>query len=133
MHGLRKKDLNVVGDLLKVDVKEVRKHGKRQAPVWIKLVRPGVDDILDAWQVAGGSEDRVFPCSKWLAWKLISLVSERRLYPHYFRYNRASRFAENPETSLKELKDWFAWSDIKTAGSYMLKSGRTTKKMADRL
>lgn len=133
IHGLRKMDLSIKDDFLKVDVKEARKHGKREEPLWIPLEKIGVDSIVEAWESAEEPEDRIFPISKWLAWKLISEVTEGKLYPHFFRLNRATEFANNPETSLLELKKWFAWADTRTASVYMGKAGRTTKKMADRL
>ena len=78
-------------------------------------------------------EDRVFPISKWLGWFLISHVTDGRLYPHYFRLNRATKFAENEKTTLMELARWFGWSQLSTASVYMARAGRTTKAMADRL
>ena len=45
-HGLRKMDITVEGEYLRVDPKEVRKHGYRTEPLWIKLSNEGVDDIL---------------------------------------------------------------------------------------
>ncbi len=132
-HGLRKMDLSIKDDLLKVDVKEARKHGKREEPLWIPLDKLGVDSIVEVWESSKIPEDRIFPITKWLSWKLISLVTEGRLYPHFFRLNRATEFANNPETSLLELKKWFAWADARTASFYMGRAGRTTKKMADRL
>ena len=133
LHGLRKMDLSIKDNLLKVDVKEARKHGKREEPLWIPLDKLGVSSIVEAWKSAKEPEDRIFPITKWLGWKLISLVTEGRLYPHFFRLNRATEFANNPETSLLELKKWFAWADARTASFYMGRAGRTTKKMAGRL
>jgi len=133
LHGIRKMDLSIVAELLKVGVKEVRKHGKREEPLWMPLSKSGVDSIVEAWETTERAEDRVFPITKWLAWNVISEVTEGRLYPHYFRLNRATRFAENPKTSLREIQKWFAWADLRTASFYMARAGRTTKKMADRL
>ena len=133
LHGLRKMDLSIKDNLLKVDVKEARKHGKREEPLWIPLDKLGVSSIVKAWESSKIPEDRIFPVTKWLGWKLISEVTEGRLYPHFFRLNRATEFANNPETSLLELKKWFAWADARTASFYMGRAGRTTKKMADRL
>lgn len=89
LHGIRKKDLILLKTLLKVDVKEIRKHGIRKEPLFIPLSKMGVEDIVSAWRDTKNPEDRVFPVSKWLAWKLISDVTEGKFYPHYFRLNRA--------------------------------------------
>lgn len=133
LHGIRKMDLSEVGEVLRVGVKEVRKHGKREQPIWIPLNKLGVDSIVETWKSVESREERVFPVSKWLAWKMISEVTEGRLYPHFFRLNRATNFATNPETTVLDLKKWFGWVDARTIESYMGKAGRTTKKMADRL
>jgi hypothetical protein len=132
-HGLRKKDLSIDGELLKINCEEVRKHGKREEPLFIPLNRLGVNYIIDEWKRVDEEDARVFPCSKWLAWYLISHVTEGRLYPHYFRLNLATKFASDERTSLIDLMSWFGWSDARTASSYMSKAGRTTRKMADRL
>lgn len=132
-HGIRNTDLSIQLNFLKVDVREVRKRGKREEPIWIPLNKPGVDSIIEAWRNTKEMFKRVFPITKWLAWRLISTVTEGKLYPHYFRLNRATEFANKPETSLLELKQWFAWARMETASFYMGKAGRTTKKMAERL
>ncbi|HKZ93703.1 MAG TPA: hypothetical protein VJ249_03865 [Candidatus Bathyarchaeia archaeon] len=48
----------------------------------------------------------LFPVSKYLAWWLTSKATEGRLYPHYFRLNRATQFAKHEKTSL-DLKKWY--------------------------
>lgn len=132
LHGLRSSDLSIMFNKLKVDVKEVRKHGKREEPIWIPLDRLGVDSIVAVWKETE-LRKRIFPITKWLGWRLIADVTEGTLYPHFFRLNRATEFANNPETSILELKKWFAWARLSTASFYMGRAGRTTKKMAERL
>lgn len=41
-------DLSIKDNFLKVNVKEVRKHGKREEPSWIPLSKSGVDFIVEA-------------------------------------------------------------------------------------
>lgn len=132
LHGIRQQDLEVVGDYLLVDVKEIRKHGQRQEPLWIPVNKLGVDMVVEAWKEAKNPEDRVFPISRVTAWRFIKEVAGNR-YPHFFRLNRATNFAKDPRTSVFDLKKWFGWVDARTIEKYMGKAGRTTRKMAERL
>jgi len=133
LHGLRKMDLSIEGDLIMVDVKEVRKHGKREEPVWIPVNKLGADEIVNAWKLTVNPNDRIFPCTKWLGWYLVSKVTEGKLYPHYFRLNRATSFASDERVSLFDMMKWFAWSDPRTCQHYLGTAGRTTKPMAERM
>lgn len=133
IHGLRKQDMRITKTTIRIDPKEVRKHGKRDEPLWIPLELPGAKEIEEQWHDTKDRNDRVFPISTWTAWSLISQVTEGRLYPQYFRENRATKFAENPKTSIYELQQWFGWRDPRTIAKYMGKAGRVTRGMAKRL
>jgi len=133
IHGLRKRDLRVEEEYIRVNAEEARKHGKREEPLWIPLDKLGVQDIVDQWEDTKDRNDRIFPISCWTGWSLISEVTEGRLYPHYFRLNRATKFAEHEETSIKDLQDWFGWVDPRTVGKYLGKAGKRTKRMAERI
>jgi len=82
----------------------VRKHGRRDEPLWIPLNLPGADHIIEQCEATEDKNDKLFPISKWLGWKLISEVTEGRLYPHYFRLNRVTEFADHEKTSILDLK-----------------------------
>lgn len=133
IHGLRKRDMRITKKAIRVDPKEIRKHGKRDEPLWIPLKLPGANHIVEQWEVIESRNDRVFPISKWSAWSFISQVTEGRLYPHYFRLNRATKFAEHEKTSILDLQQWFGWVDPRTIRKYLGKGGRVTRRMARRL
>jgi len=133
IHGIRKQDIRITKGAVRIDPKEILKHGRRDEPLWIPKDLPGVEHIIEQWETTQGRNDRLFPISKWTAWYLISQVTEGRLYPHYFRENRATKFAEHPKTSIYELQQWFGWVDPRTLQKYMGRGGRVTRRMAERL
>lgn len=130
IQGLVKESIELKGEFLSIHASEVRKGGERYSPLWIPLDRPGATDILELWENTEEGE-RLFPISRSFAWKLLKELGD--LYPHYFRMNRATKFAEHPETSIKDLQDWFGWKGLETPSKYMAKGGRRTKKMAERM
>jgi len=129
--GILKGNIELRGDFIRIQANEVRKHGKRDSPLWIKRDKLGVQDIIEVWKATGIGE-RVFPISRTYAWRFVKDVTGN-LYPHFFRLNRATKFAEHPQTSVKDLKDWFGWVDARTIEKYMAKGGRATKEMASRM
>lgn len=131
VEGILKGRVELRGKFLRINATEVRKHGKRITPLWIRVDKPGVEDIIEAWKETNRGQ-RIFPICKSYAWRFVKDVTGN-LYPHFFRLNRATRFAEHPETSVKDLKDWFGWVDARTIEKYMAKGGRQTKRMAERM
>jgi len=54
------------------------------------------------------------------AWRLISKLSDNRLFPHFFRHNRLNKLAEDGSSAL-ELQSWAGWSDLRSAKSYLIR------------
>ncbi len=134
IHGLRKRDIRILKTLIRIEPKEIRKHGRRDEPLFIRRGRglEGVKDIIEQWNNTKERDDRVFPVSTWTAWKLIREVTGGK-YPHYFRLNRATRFAEHERTSILDLQQWFGWTSPRTIKKYLGRAGRVTRKMASRV
>lgn len=85
------------------------------------------------WENTKDKEDGVFPISKWSSRRFISYVVEGRLYPHYFRLNRANKFAKHKETSKKRLPR-VVWVCRPSDNSEVRgEAGRVARKMAKRL
>lgn len=131
VEGIRKENVRIMDTLLRVEAYEVRKHGRRYGPLWIPLNKVGVSEIIETWKNTKEGH-RLFPISRTQAWRFVQEVTGK-LYPHYFRMNRATRFAEHPDTSIKDLQDWFGWRELISPSKYMAKGGRKMKKMAERL
>ena len=133
IQGLLKQDIRVSRTHIRIDPKDVRKHGKREEPLWIPRSLTGTEHVVELWNSLENPKDKLFPISTWTAWSLISKVTEGKLYPHFFRENRASLFAEDPKTSIVQLQEWFGWARPSTADSYIKKAGRVTLAMSGRL
>lgn len=129
--GILKEDIQLKGRFIRIQADEVRKHGHRESPLWLPIDKPGVEDIVETWNATKKGK-RLFPISRSYAWKFVKEVTGK-LYPHFFRLNRATKFAEHPKTSIKDLKDWFGWVDARTIEKYLAKGGRATKDMAQRI
>lgn len=130
--GLTKEDLYFEedSDLIGISAFEVRKHGHRDNPLYLKKTWLGVDQVIEVWNNTEPGE-RLFPIDKSFAWRLVKGASNR--YPHFFRLNRATEYARHWQTSIKDLQEWFGWVDPRTIRSYMGQAGRTTKPMVDRV
>jgi hypothetical protein len=128
--GLVKEDIELQGEYLRIKSYEVRKHGLREAPLWLPVDKPGVRALIEVWESALPSE-RIFPIGTTMAWRLVRQVSGK--YIHYYRLNRATQFASHPSTTIDDLLSWFGWRDATTIKSYLARGGRQTKEMSDRL
>ena len=128
--GLLKEDIDLQGEYLRIKAFEVRKHGLREAPLWLPVNKPGVQDLIQAWDSTIPSK-RIFPISTSYAWKFVKDVTG--CYIHYFRLNRATQFASHPSTTITDLQDWFGWKEVSTIKSYLARGGRRTKEMSNRL
>jgi hypothetical protein len=74
---------------------------------------------------------RPFDISPTTAWHYVKLM-DNKLYPHYFRLNLVSTFANDPEMSIAKLRSWFAFN-LSTINSYLGKSKRLQEGMAESL
>ena len=138
--GILKEHVTIEENHIRIRSDKPLKHGKREAPLYVPKDKPGVDEIIEVWEKTERGE-RLFPISKTYAWRFVTDVTQRahdkndelvRVYPHFFRLNRVSRWCEHKDTTIKELKDWFGWRDPETIASYLAKGGKSTKRMADR-
>jgi len=126
--GVLKQDVRIKDGYIRIE-SEPLKHGERDSPLWIRLDRYGADEIEKVWKNTERDE-RLFQICKKTAWLFIRDVTVR-LYPHFFRLNRATRFAEHEGVTIMKIKQWFGWVDPKTLQTYLGKGGRETKEMAD--
>lgn len=77
-------------------------------------------------------EQRVWRLSSVSAWRIVKKAFPK-LYPHYFRLNRAVHFLDDPTTTIPEMQSWFGWRATKTIDSYLGYSERHLDKQATRL
>ncbi len=113
------------------------KKGGQREPLEIPVNYPYVDLIIkNVEQTRGSSEnegDRIWNFSPRTAINIVKRVMGDRYYPHFFRLNRATRFLEDPTTTLPEMKAWFGWRAAKTVDPYIGYSRRHIRRQRQRL
>ncbi len=75
---------------------------------------------------------RVWNMSAATGWRVVKRVMPKH-YPHFFRLNRATRFLEDPATTLPEMLAWFGWKRAETVDPYIGYSKRHIHKQRERL
>jgi integrase len=124
-----KKDFTIKDGRLIVEAAP-KKRGKRP-PLEIDTDLPYVELIMK--QVEKTKPGcRVWPISSTTAWRIVKRVSEKH-YPHFFRLNRATKFLDDPSTTIPEMKAWFGWKTTKTIDDYVGYSRRHIRRQSSRL
>lgn len=128
--GLLKEDMRIEEDRLYVfSVGEnVLKHGKRDAPLVLRLDLPYVNLIVEQWQKTK-PQQCVFPIKYITFWRICKRV-DPKLTPHFFRHNRVTKFSANPKLSLDDICAWSGMTP-QTVSIYMMRTGRFTKRTGD--
>lgn len=141
--GVRKAEAleRVTEDFMVMDglliVNATPKKGGQREPLEILANYPYVDLIIkNVEQVSHSNvkeDDRVWNFSARTAINIVKRVMGDRYYPHFFRLNRATRFLEDPTTTLPEMKAWFGWKAAKTVDPYIGYSRRHIRRQRQRL
>jgi len=103
-----------------------RKHGKREGPLAIPLSLPFVNLVVEQWKLTEAGQ-KVWHISESYVWELMKRI-EPRLYLHFFRFNRVTKFAGNPKTSIRQICAWTGMT-AQTIDSYLERSGRYSKEL----
>jgi len=131
----RKEDFLIKDGLLIVDA-TAKKGGERE-PLEVPVNLPYVDLIIKNVKQTRLSprnkENRVWNFSPRTAINIVKRAMGDRYYPHFFRLNRATRFLEDPTTTLPEMKAWFGWKAAKTVDPYIGYSRRHIRRQRERL
>jgi len=126
--GIRKEDIEERDGRLFIYA-EALKQGRRVAPLELPLDLPYVDLIKKQWERTKPGE-KVWNLSREYAWMIIKEI-DPKLYPHFFRFNRATQIARNPSTHPIHLLNWFGWRRLQTAYNYLELAGRYQKETAE--
>ena len=78
-------------------------------------------------------KEKVWDFSPKTAWLIVKRAMGDEYYHHFFRLNRATRFLDDPETTLPEMKAWFGWKRSDSVDPYIGYSRRHVRKMSDKL
>jgi len=97
--GLLKEDMRIVrGALFVFSIGDkVLKHGKREAPLVLRLDLPYVDLIVEQWRKIE-PKHRVFPIAGITFWRICKRI-DPKFTVHFFRHNRVTEFSANPKLS----------------------------------
>lgn len=123
-------DFIVKDGLLLVDASP-KKRGERE-PLEIPVDYPYVNLIVERVE-ATPLGVKLWRFSPKTAWKIVKRAMGEKYYPHFFRLNRATRFLDDPTTTLPEMKAWFGWKHAKTVDPYIGYSRRHIKTQRERL
>jgi len=128
--GLLKENMRIEGNALFVFSvgDNVLKHGKREAPLVLRLELPYVNLIVEQWQKTQ-SGCRIFPIEYITFWRICKRI-DPKLTSHFFRHNRVTKFSANPKLSLADICSWTGLSP-QTVSAYMMRAGRFTKRTGD--
>jgi integrase len=131
----RTEDFIVEDNLLIVNA--IPKKGGHREPLEIPANYPYVDLIIKKIDQTRDSTKndcrRIWSFSPRTAINIVKRVMGDRYYPHFFRLNRATRFLEDPTTTLPEMKAWFGWKAAKTVDPYIGYSRRHIRRQRQRL
>jgi len=130
--GLRREDMQYEdGFLLVYSVGErVLKHGSREAPIWLHESLSLVDLIIQQWKETPPGR-RVFPISPMTFWRICKRM-DPKFTVHFYRHNRVTELAADGEMSLADICAHTGLSPH-TIGKYMMRSGRFTRKVGERM
>lgn len=124
-----KEDFQVQDKILIIDAPA--KKGGERLPLEIPIDLPYVDLILSQIERTKKGR-RVWTFKAWTAWKIVKRVMPKH-YPHFFRLNRATRFLDDPTTTIPEMKAWFGWKRAASMDPYVGLSKRGITKQRGRL
>ena len=130
-----RQDFMVKDGLLIVDAKP-KKGGEREpleVPVDYPYVNLITENVEQTRRNPENKESRVWDFSPRTAINIVKRAMGDQYYPHFFRLNRATRFLEDPTTTLPEMKAWFGWKAAKTVDPYIGYSRRHIRRQRKRL
>jgi hypothetical protein len=125
--GVRKEDIEFDKERKVLSIQALAlKEGKRDDPLELYLDLPYADLIKQQWDRTNPGE-KVWNLSREYAWEIIKEL-DKRLYTHFFRFNRVMEVIELPDTSVVDLLSWFGWRRLQTAYNYLELGARSIKK-----
>jgi len=123
-------DFEIKSDLLTIHLLRKKKKYSRNVtdePINVPLAFPKMDEVVEwlqkkEWKKNHNPLNRPWNISHQTAWRYVNQVFPG-YYPHFFRFNYITEEANDPETSLAELRAKTGLH-IVTLNSYLMKSER---------
>jgi len=131
--GILKRHVLIDDNIIRIVSNSPLKHGKRSQPLWIHRDKLGSETIVKQYERTQHENDRLFPVSRTQAWRLIKQISHHNSHPHLYRHSLATKLADHPDTTIRDLKSWFGWSDPRTIDAYLSARGDLTRRVSDRI
>jgi len=131
--GILKRHMLIEDDIIRVVSNSPLKHGRRLQPLWIHRSKLGAETIVKQHARTQHENDRIFPVSRQQVWRFIKMVSNSNAHPHLYRHSLATKLADHPDTTIRDLKSWFGWSDPRTIDAYLSARGDLTRRVSDRI
>lgn len=125
-----REDFVIKDELLLVDA--TPKKGGEREPLEVKVNYPYVNLIIEQVKRTKSGK-RVWSFHPNTAINLVKRAMGDCYYPHFFRLNRATRFLDDPTTTLPQMKAWFGWKASRTVDPYIGYSRRHIKEMRGKL
>lgn len=108
-----------------------KKGGERQ-PLELSADLPYVELIVDRLEKTKKGR-RLWRFTDRTGERIVKRALGEKYYPHFLRLNRATRFLENPDTTIPEMMSWFGWKTVQTVNNYIGNSRRHIRRMSGRL
>jgi hypothetical protein len=123
-------DFEIKSDLLTIHLLRKKKKYSRNVtdePINVPLAFPKMDEVIEwlqkkEWKKNNNPLNRPWNISHQTAWRYVNQIFPG-YYPHFFRFNYITEEANDPETSLAELRAKTGLH-IVTLNSYLMKSER---------
>jgi len=131
--GILKRHMLIDDNIIRIVSNSPLKHGKRSQPLWIHRSKLGSEAIVRQHDRTKHENDRIYPLSRVQAWRMIQQVSNSNAHPHLYRHSLATKLADHPDTTIRDLKSWFGWSDPRTIDAYLSARGDLTRRVSDRI
>lgn len=125
-----KEDFKIEDNSLIVNA-PAKKGGERE-PLEVDINFPYVNLIIERVEKTKKGR-RLWNFSERTAVRIVKRALGEKYYPHFLRLNRATKFLEDPETTIPEMMAWFGWKQAKTVSSYIGHSRRYIHKQKERL
>lgn len=125
-----KEDFRIEDDSLIVNA-PAKKGGERES-LEVDINLPYVNLIIERIGKTKRHR-RLWNFSERTAVRIVKRALGQKYYPHFLRLNRATKFLEDPETTIPEMMAWFGWKEAKTVSSYIGHSRRYIQKQKERL
>ena len=126
-----KEDFRIKNGVLIIKI-PAKKGGQREGELELDVDLPYLNLVLTRIKRTRKGK-RVWPFTERTAINIVKRTMGEKYYPHFLRLNRATRFLEDPDTTIPEMKAWFGWKRIETISKYVGYAKRNIREQRARL